>query len=186
MKEALLLAAALSLPVAALSGPCAAPHWESGVAGISAPVAQVVQVEMQPLARVSIAAGFNKVSVSPDGSVAFHEYDQGGASVLLLFETRQTAERHQRRTPHALFSAIFTGADKAGCKYLAEGFQLDKEDYRLHIARSPHVSIYAWGTGTQHKFYLLDRRQPDFVLVGSFKNASRQEVEGMLSTITTK
>lgn len=185
MKALLILAVLLLTPLCAQAGRCTAPQWE-GFDANGASVGTLIQVSALPLATLALPAGFTSISVTPEGSVAFRGYETSEASALLMFETLQTAELHERPTPYALFSAIFQGLDEAGCRYLAEGFELDKEDYRLHFIRSADVEVYAFGTKADHKFYLLDRRRPDLVLVGSFRNMTRTAFESVLSTLNVK
>jgi len=96
------------------------------------------------------------------------------------FESDDFARIHGRSSAYELYAAIFRALDPAGCKALAEGFELDKEDYRDRFVWSPDVEAYMYGRLDRHTFYLLDRKQPRFVLMGAFKNATKSQAQAVL------
>lgn len=176
------LALAAACPVIALGAACQPPAWErlTSPAPLSGPQ---LRVNMRPLLSLSIPAGVREVSASAQGAISFRGSGNDDASVLLMLENEQMAQLHERPTPHALFMAIFKGSDAAGCDYLRKGFQLGDQDHLLHLSRTDGVDIYAWGRGGEQRFYVLDAREPESVLVGALSRMNRRQLEGILASI---
>ncbi len=80
-----------------------------------------------------------------------------------------------------LIEAMLNGSTAAGCEVL-EGFKLDQQDYRVKFTRGT-LTVYAYGTGTTHNFFVIHKRRPDTFVRGLAQNFERQVFIDLLSTI---
>ncbi|MGH8085894.1 MAG: hypothetical protein ACREPV_11540 [Lysobacter sp.] len=189
MKIKLVLAAIFLIPSLALASPCEAPEFEPFVqhedSGGENPYWAAVEVNMQPVATLSVPTGFSKMGGLPYGSIIFGGHP-GGISAVLTFETRQTLAVHRQDvTPATFMLSLFKGLDEVGCRYM-EGQNLADEDYRLYARLDENAELFAYGSSDTHQFYVIRQDRPEEVLSGLFKNITRAQFERILSTIKTK
>lgn len=144
-----------------------------------------VEINMQPFAGIDIPGGFTRVGTFEHGGMIFSGNAES-VSVALGYENGQTMALYAGDAQPAPFMlATFKGQGDKACRYL-QGFNLEREEYRLHARVAPDGELYAFGKGNRHQFYLIRGGQPERVLSGTVRNVSRTEFESMLATLKIK
>lgn len=170
---------ALAAPVSVFAQVCAPPAFEKVELAVQARAS--VHVGPGNLLDLRVPNGMTRIGLLPGGmSIA---YDDGRRITLDLDDGSLARRNNGTDTlPGPLFTSMYQGSSQEGCALLAT-WRLDRTDYRITLSQGP-LTVYAYGSGSEHRFEVIHRDRPEWVVRGAARNMERAAFEQILATIS--
>ena len=174
---AALAAVTLTTGTTAAAQQCRAPVFETIRLAQSA---AATPVRVSNLMRIELPGHIERLSFGLHDW--FAKFKDGG-SLFLTLDDASVAHRNNGVTAKAgpLLYGMFNGSTADGCVLLPT-FSLDRHDYRVKFVRGK-LSVFAYGTGATHNFFVVHATKPDIVVGGLAKDMDRQAFFDLISTI---